>query len=182
MARMATREVIESLGAFLRRRTAQSDEDIQQRIKDLDEGRMRAPDSSSEAFHREVVLPSVQATRTSDDGSVKNGEPSVASGTTKVDDLTAGDGLSTASGDPRLIRIMRSMPPMFLRTTSARGSRISMTTSRHACWRVSCLASTCQICIGPMASMITEGTSSSGPKFAAWRSIAREARLSCAFC
>ncbi len=43
MERMASREVLESLGAFLRRSIALSDDDIRVRMNDLDEGRMRTP-------------------------------------------------------------------------------------------------------------------------------------------
>ena len=42
MERMASREVIESLGAFLRRSTTFSDDDIRARMSDLGEGRMDA--------------------------------------------------------------------------------------------------------------------------------------------
>lgn len=52
MARRASRDVIEALGAFLRRCTALSEGDVEARMKDLAEGRMRAPDMSSEVFRR----------------------------------------------------------------------------------------------------------------------------------
>jgi meiotic recombination protein SPO11 len=102
MARMASREVIESLGGFLRRSTALSDDDIRVRMKDLDEGRMRTPDSSSEAFRRALICPSTEATLIPDGGSPKNGGPSIPSGATKLEEPTAGRGSSSGSGDPRL--------------------------------------------------------------------------------
>src|ERR1700733_14467056 len=102
MARMASREVIESLGAFLRRSTALSDDDIRVRMKDLDEGRMRTPDSSSEAFRRVPVLPSAEAMRIPDDGFPKNGRPSIPSGATKLEEPTGGRESSSGSNDPRL--------------------------------------------------------------------------------
>jgi DNA topoisomerase VI subunit A len=108
MARMASREVIESLGAFLRRSTALSDDDIRVRMKDLDEGRMRTLDSSSEVFCR--ALPSDEATRIPDDGSAKNGRPTVVSGATKLAEPTAGDGSSTGSGDLRLAGLRARHP------------------------------------------------------------------------
>ena len=93
MARMASREVINSLGAFLRRGSALSDDDIRARMKDFDEGRTRTPDSSSEAFRRALVVPSAAATRIHDDGSPKNGGPSVPSVATKLEEEpTAGQG------------------------------------------------------------------------------------------
>jgi DNA topoisomerase VI subunit A len=63
MARTASPKVIESFGAFLRRGTALSDDDIRAWMKDLDEGRMRAPDASSEAFGRVRVCSSVATKR-----------------------------------------------------------------------------------------------------------------------
>jgi DNA topoisomerase VI subunit A len=110
MAKKASREVIESLDAFLRRSTVLSDDDIRVRMKDLDEGRMRTPDSSSEAFRRALVLPSAEATRIPDDGSPKNGQPSVPSGATKVEEPTAGRGPSSGSGDPRLAGLRARHP------------------------------------------------------------------------
>jgi DNA topoisomerase VI subunit A len=110
MERIASREVIESLGAFLRRSTALSDDDIRVRMKDLDEGCMRMPDSSSEAFRRALVLPSAEATRIPDDGSPKNGRPSVPSGATKLQEPTAGRGSSSGSGDPRLAGLRARHP------------------------------------------------------------------------
>ena len=110
MAKKASREVIESLGAFLRRSTALSDDDIRVRMKDFDEGRMRAPDSSSEAFRRALVLPGAEATRSPDDGFPKNGQPSVPSGATKVEEPAAGRGPSSGSGDPRLAGLRARHP------------------------------------------------------------------------
>jgi len=98
MAKKASREVIESFGAFLRRSTVLSDDDIRVWMQDLDEGRMRTPDSSSEAFRRALVLPSAEATRIPNDGSPKNGQPSVPSGATKLEGPTAGRGPSSGSG------------------------------------------------------------------------------------
>ena len=102
MARMASREVIESLGAFLRRSAALSDDDIRMRMKDLDEGRMRTPELSSEAFRRALVLPSAEATRIPDDGSAKGRRPFVRIGAEQFEEPTAGEGSSSGSGDPRL--------------------------------------------------------------------------------
>jgi len=99
MARMAAREVIESLAAFLRRSTALSDDDIRELIKDIDEGRMRTPDSSSEPFRRALVLPSAEVTRIPDDGSPKNGGPDVPGVAAKLEEATAGS--NSGSGDPR---------------------------------------------------------------------------------
>jgi DNA topoisomerase-6 subunit A len=110
MARMASREVIESLGAFLQRSTALSDDDIRVRMKDLDEGRIRAPDSSSEAYRRALVLPSAEATRIPDDGSPKHGRPSVLSGATKLEEPAAGSGASSGSSDPRLAGLRARHP------------------------------------------------------------------------
>jgi DNA topoisomerase VI subunit A len=110
MERMASREVIESLGAFLRRSTALSDEDIRLRMKDLDEGRMRTPDSSSAAFCRALVLPSAEAGRIPDDDSPTNGPPSVPSGATKLEEPTDGRGLRSASDDPRLAELRSRHP------------------------------------------------------------------------
>src|SRR5262249_54726702 len=110
MARMASREVIESLGAFLRRTTALSDGDIRERMKDFDEGRMRTPDSSSEVFRRALVVPSAEATRIPDECSPKNGRPSVASGAAKLEDPTADRGSSLGSGDPRLAGLRARHP------------------------------------------------------------------------
>jgi DNA topoisomerase-6 subunit A len=110
MERMASREVIESLAAFLRRSTGLSDDDIRMRMKDLDEGRMRAPDSSSEAFRRALVLPSAEATRIPEDGVPKDGRPSVPSGATKLEVPTADRGSSSGSGDPRLAGLRARHP------------------------------------------------------------------------
>jgi hypothetical protein len=109
---MASREVIESLGAFLRRSTALSDDDIRERIKDIDEGRMRTPDSSSEPFRRAIVIPSAEATRIPDDGSPKNGRPAVPSGATKLEEPTAGRGSISGSGNPRLAGLRARHPPV----------------------------------------------------------------------
>jgi DNA topoisomerase VI subunit A len=105
MARMASREVIESFGAFLRRSTALSDDDVRVRMKDLDEGRMRTPDSSSEAFRHALVLPGAEATRIPDHGSPKNEGPFAPSGATKFEEPAAGRGSSPGSGDPRLAEL-----------------------------------------------------------------------------
>lgn len=110
MERMASREVIESLDAFLRRSTALSDDDIRMRMKDLDEGRMVMPDSSTEAFRRALVLPSAAATRIPHDVSPKNGRPSVPSGATKPEEPAAGWGSSSGSGDPRLAELRARLP------------------------------------------------------------------------
>jgi DNA topoisomerase-6 subunit A len=110
MAKKASREVIESLGAFLRRSTALSDDDIRLRMKDLDEGRMRTPDSSSEAFRRALVLPGAEATRIPDDGSPKNERPSVPSSATELEEPTSGRGPSSGSGDPRLAGLRARHP------------------------------------------------------------------------
>ncbi|HEY1690524.1 MAG TPA: hypothetical protein VGG39_00095 [Polyangiaceae bacterium] len=55
MERTAPQEVIESLGAFLRRSTALADDDIRLRMNDLQEGRMRTPDSSTAVFRRPTM-------------------------------------------------------------------------------------------------------------------------------
>jgi DNA topoisomerase-6 subunit A len=110
MARMASREVIDSFGAFLRRGSALSDDDIRARMKDFEDGRMRTPDSSSEVFRRALVVPSAAATRIHDDGSPKNGGPFVPSVAKKLDEPTAGQGPSSASGDPRLAGLRARHP------------------------------------------------------------------------
>jgi DNA topoisomerase VI subunit A len=110
MAKKASREVIESLGGFLRRSTALSDEDIRVRMKDLDEGRMRTPDSSSEAFRRALVLPSAEATRIPNDGSPRNERPSVPGGATKLEEPTVDRGSSSGSDDPRLAELRERHP------------------------------------------------------------------------
>jgi DNA topoisomerase VI subunit A len=107
---MASPEVIESLGAFLRRSTALSEDDIRMRMKDLDEGRMRTPDSSSEPFRRPLVLPSVDATRIPDDRHPKGRRPSVPSGTPKPDEPTADRGSNSGSDDPRLVGLRARHP------------------------------------------------------------------------
>ena len=63
MGRIAAPEVIESLGGFLRLTTRVPVDEIRGWMKDLDEGRMRTPDSSSEGFRRAPALPSVEATK-----------------------------------------------------------------------------------------------------------------------
>jgi DNA topoisomerase VI subunit A len=110
MERMPSREVIESLGAFLRRNTALSDADIRMRMKDLDEGRMRTPDSSSEAFRRALVLPSAEATPIPGEDSPKNGQPSVPSGETTLEEATPGRRSIAGSGDPRLAGVRARHP------------------------------------------------------------------------
>lgn len=57
--RSGSREVIQSLGEFLRRRTTLPDDEIAARMKDLADDRMRPPDSTSEA-HRVLVGPNVE--------------------------------------------------------------------------------------------------------------------------
>src|SRR5580658_761717 len=106
--RMASREVIESLGAFLRRSTALSDDDIRGWMKDLDEGRMRAPDASSEAFRRALVVPSDEAPRIPDDGSPKKVRPSVLSDATKLEQHATGG--ESSSVDPRLVELRARHP------------------------------------------------------------------------
>jgi DNA topoisomerase-6 subunit A len=88
MERMASREVIESFGGFLRRNSALSDDDIQGRMKDLDEGLTRTPDSSSEPFRRAPVL----------SGATKHEKP--------ISDAQAISG----SGDPRLADLRARHP------------------------------------------------------------------------
>jgi DNA topoisomerase VI subunit A len=110
MERIASREVINSLGAFLRRSTALSEDDIRVRMQDLDEGRMRTPDSSSEAFRRALVLPSPEATRIPDDSSPKNGRPPVVSAAMKPEEPTARHGSSAWSADPRLAGLRARHP------------------------------------------------------------------------
>jgi DNA topoisomerase-6 subunit A len=56
MGRLASRETVDLLGAFLRRQAALSDEDIQLRMENLANGRARRPDS-----HSPFVLPAVDA-------------------------------------------------------------------------------------------------------------------------
>lgn len=90
MPRVASQEVIEALGAFLRRGAALSDDDIQTRMKDLAEGRMRTPDPSSEAFGR---------ARISDSGSPRNAGASVRGGMA-----------SSVSNDPRLAGLCARHP------------------------------------------------------------------------
>jgi meiotic recombination protein SPO11 len=103
---MASREVIESLGAFLRRSSGLSNDDIRMRMEDLDEGRMRTPDSSSEVFRRAHVLPSFGATPIPAESSSKNERPSIPSGATKLAEPTGGHGL----GDPRLAGLRARHP------------------------------------------------------------------------
>jgi DNA topoisomerase-6 subunit A len=55
MERTAPREVIESLGAFLRRSTALTDDAIQLRMKDIEEGHMRTLDASSWSLRGPLV-------------------------------------------------------------------------------------------------------------------------------
>jgi DNA topoisomerase VI subunit A len=110
MARTASREIIESLGAFLRRSTALSDDDIRVRMKDLEKGRMRKPGSSSEAFRRALVLPTGEASRIPDDGSPKNGRPSVPNDATKLEEPTADRESRSGSGDPRLAELRARHP------------------------------------------------------------------------
>ncbi|MBK6690994.1 MAG: hypothetical protein IPG50_02105 [Myxococcales bacterium] len=62
MARTATREVIASFDAYLRRTAALPEPIIRARIKGLQAGRLRAPDSSSPAFRRAPVVPGPVAT------------------------------------------------------------------------------------------------------------------------
>ena len=113
MAKVASREVIESLGAFLTRSTALSEEDIRMRMKDLGEGGMRAPDSSSDAFCRAHVLPSAEAVRVprvpdDENPSKKERAPAIPSGTTKLEPSTA-DSASSA-GNPRLAGLRERHP------------------------------------------------------------------------
>jgi DNA topoisomerase VI subunit A len=77
-------------------------------MKDLDEGRIPAPDASSEAFRR--VFPSAEATRIPDDGISKNGEPSIPSGATKLEEPTAAPGSNSGSDDPRLAGLRARHP------------------------------------------------------------------------
>jgi meiotic recombination protein SPO11 len=63
MGRIAAREVIESLGGFLRLNTSLSVDEIRGWMKDLDEGHVRPLESSSEDYPRAPVLPSAEATK-----------------------------------------------------------------------------------------------------------------------
>jgi DNA topoisomerase VI subunit A len=109
MARKASREVIESLGAFLRRSTALADDEIRLRMKDLEKGRMRTPDPSSEAFRRAPVR-RAEATRIPDDGSPGNGQSSIPSDPTKLEERATGPGSSSGSDDPRLAGLRARYP------------------------------------------------------------------------
>jgi DNA topoisomerase VI subunit A len=93
MERTASREVVEALGAYLRRGTSLSDDDIRVRMKDLDEGRMRAPDPWNEALRSE-------AARVPDRGS----------GPTRPAGPVVGQGSSAESGDPRLAGLRARYP------------------------------------------------------------------------
>jgi hypothetical protein len=77
MAKQASREVIESLGGFLRRSTRFSDDEIRARMKDLEEGRLPTRDSSfrpsslperaDDATRRDGTAPRPESSATSND-------------------------------------------------------------------------------------------------------------------
>ncbi len=91
MARTATREVIASFDAYLRRTAALPEPIIRARIKGLQAGRLRAPDSSSPAFRRAPVVPGP-----------------VATGATMREETARGHG--AASADERAARMRERHP------------------------------------------------------------------------
>ncbi|MBK6691003.1 MAG: hypothetical protein IPG50_02150 [Myxococcales bacterium] len=91
MARIASREVIASFDAYLRRTATLPEPIIRARIKDLQAGRLRAPDSSSPAFRRTPVVPEL-----------------VATGATMREETARGHG--AASADERAARMRERHP------------------------------------------------------------------------
>ena len=112
------------------------DDDIRIRMKDLDEGRMRMPDVSTEAFRRALVLPSAEATRIPDDASPKNGRPSIPSGATKPRGTYCRSGVELGGGRSETSRAARAAPngPRARRIsgTCARGRRCPCRRRPHA--------------------------------------------------
>ncbi len=91
MARIASREVIASFDAYLRRTATLPEPIIRARIKDLQAGRLRAPDSSSPAFRPAPVVPGP-----------------VATGATMREETARGHG--AASADERAARMRERHP------------------------------------------------------------------------
>ena len=108
---MASRKVIEALGAFLRRSTAQSEDVIQARMKDLHEGRLRAPNSSSDAFRRALALPDAVETRIPDQALPQSERSSASSHNAATREEPAAALASRAeSEDPKFVELRARHP------------------------------------------------------------------------
>ncbi len=109
--RMASQKVIDSLGAFLRRSTALSEDVIQTRMKDLGEGRLRAPDSSSEAFHRALAIPGARESRPPRDVLAENKSSSASNSNAAKHEVPAAPLPSNAESDGTKFGELRARHP-----------------------------------------------------------------------